>query len=88
MNVWTLLIKEYNIFNFWLILSSDLIIKIISMLATQYYLNFNFFFSAPRKLSINVESNFGLRSRPTNIVKQISLTTEDEQSWNSQQCMY
>ncbi|XP_050057996.1 DENN domain-containing protein Crag isoform X2 [Aphis gossypii] len=41
--------------------------------------------NTPRKLSINVESNFGLRSRPTNIVKQISLSTEDEQSWSSQQ---
>jgi len=53
-----------------------------------YYLNINFIFSAPRKLSINVESNFGLRSRPTNIVKQISLSTEDEQSWSSQQCKF
>lgn len=43
---------------------------------------------APRKLSINVESNFGLRGRPTNIVKQISLSTEDDQSWSSQQCKY
>ncbi|XP_025205115.1 C-myc promoter-binding protein isoform X3 [Melanaphis sacchari] len=41
--------------------------------------------NTPRKLSINAESNFGLRSRPTNIVKQISLSTEDEQSWSSQQ---
>ncbi|XP_025406020.1 DENN domain-containing protein 4C isoform X2 [Sipha flava] len=41
--------------------------------------------NTPRKLSINVESNFGLRSRPTNIVKQMSLSTEDDQSWSSQQ---
>ncbi|XP_050430707.1 DENN domain-containing protein Crag isoform X2 [Adelges cooleyi] len=41
--------------------------------------------NTPRKLSINVESNFGLRGRPTSIVKQVSLSTEDDQSWSSQQ---
>ncbi|XP_050536920.1 DENN domain-containing protein Crag isoform X2 [Daktulosphaira vitifoliae] len=41
--------------------------------------------NTPRKLSINVESNYGLRARPISIVKQNSLSPEDDQSWSSQQ---